>query len=171
MARTTYDEADQARVYVVLAANDGNVKRTAREVSMPESTIRRWRSEWDRVGPPKLEEVEQATSEFLDDASEARGLALEVVVLKLKLLKENPKDVNVAQVTTLIGILTDKIDRAKGLDQGGRVDHFHHLPAPEELRALMGEYVAGSISAAERRAEEIVDVEFFQEQAALPAGK
>jgi hypothetical protein len=33
VARAAYTEQDKARVYVVLTANEGNVKRTARETT------------------------------------------------------------------------------------------------------------------------------------------
>jgi len=169
-SKTTYSDADKAAAYVVLTANDGNLKRTARETQLPESTLRRWRDEWAKNGPPQLEEVQEALATFVDEAQRVRGLALDVIEKKLLLLQQNPKDVNVAQVTTLIGILTDKIDRAAGLDKGSRVDHFHHLPAPDELRALMAEYVSEGVVKAAGRDEEIVDAEIV-EQAALPAGK
>lgn len=167
----TYDDAAKAKAYVVLTANDGNIKRTARETGIPESTLRAWRTDWQNDGPPNLEDpvVAEAVTGFIDEAKEVRGLALDVIRKKLVLLQDNPKDVNVAQVTTLIGILTDKIDRAAGLDPGSRVDHYHHLPAPEELRALMATYVEGTAELAAQRDAEIVDAEIV-EQAALPPG-
>ena len=158
------------RPYDVFTANDGIIKRTARETGIPESTLRAWRDEWQKEGPPATEEVEQAVTSFITEAQEVRGLALDVIRKKLVLLQDNPKDVNVAQVTTLIGILTDKIDRAAGLDQGSRVDHFHHLPAPEELKALMAGYVEGQAQLAASREAEIIDAEIV-EQVALPTGK
>lgn len=172
MGRATYDEADKAGAYVVLTANDGIVKRTARETGIPESTIRAWKAEWEKNGPPPLEEVTKAAVAFVDEAVEIRGLALGVIRQKVELLAQSPKDVKIAEMTTLVGVLTDKIDRSSGLDHGKRVDHFHHLPAPEELRALMTEYVSGGQERASARAEEITDAEFeIVEQAALPAGK
>lgn len=170
MARTTYTDADKARAYVVFVANDRIMKRTARDAGLPESTLRAWIAEWDKNGPPETEEVAAAAQSFTDEAKEVRGMAVGVIRQKLELLKLNPKEVKIAEVTTLIGVLTDKIQRSEGLNTGKRVDHFHHLPEPEELRALMGEYIDGSISAATRRAEEIVDAE-FTEQAELPAGE
>src|SRR5207253_3670366 len=61
------------------------------------------------------------------------SFALKALRAKLELLLQNPKDVNVGQVTTLIGILTDKIDRARGLDVK-RVEHEHKLDRSEERR-------------------------------------
>jgi len=169
-ARATYSDEDRARAYVVLTANDGNVKRTAREAQIPENTLRRWRDEWAKNGPPSVEEVAEAASAFVDEAQEIRGMALDVIRQKLILLKQDAKGAKIAELTTLVGVLTDKLDRAAGLDKGNRVDHYHHLPAPEELRALMTEYVDGSIKLAERRAAEIIDADIV-EQAALPPGR
>lgn len=169
--RATYSDEDKARAYVVLTANDGLVKRAARELGMPENTLRRWRDEWEKSGPPAVEQVQEAVSSFIGDAEKARGMAVEVIIAKLEAAKDGDlKSVKLAELSTVVGVLDDKITRAAGLDKGGRVDHYHHLPEPEELRALMGEFIEGSIKAAERRAEEIVDAEIV-EQPALPAGK
>lgn len=159
-----------ARAYVVLAANDGLIKRTARELSLPESTLRRWRDEWEKSGPPATEEVEAAAGEFIDRAISVRDDALEVISMKLKLLKQSPKDAKLAELSTVFGVLQDKIDRATGLGQKHQVDVNHHLPPAEELRALMGEFISGSIQAAEKRAEEIVDAEIVEQapRALLP---
>lgn len=170
VVRATYTDADKARAYVVLTANDGLVKRAARELGMPENTLRRWRDEWEKEGPPQLDEVDEAVTDYLSGMISARDSAVEVIRMKLELLKKDPDKAKLAELSTVVGVLDDKISRAKGLDKGQRVDHHHHLPAPEELRALMGEFIQGSIRAAERRAEEIVDAEIV-EQPALPAGK
>jgi transposase-like protein len=169
--RTTYSDEDKARAYVVLAANDGLVKRAARELTMPENTLRRWRDEWQKNGPPVIdEEIQQAVTDYVSGMITARDTAVDVIQLKLNLLKQDPKSAKLAELSTVVGVLDDKISRAKGLDSGKRVDVHHHLPSPDELRSLMGEFISGSISAAEQRAEEIVDAEIV-EQAALPAGK
>lgn len=167
--RATYSDADKARVYVVLTANDGNVKRTSREAGVPENTVRRWRDEWEKNGPPATEEVEQAVSEFTTQATTVRDLAVDVMEKKLKLLQQDPDKAKLAELSTVVGVLDDKIRRASGLDEGNRVDHHHHLPAADEIRELMTGFVQGAIAAAERRTLEIVDAE-FEEQPALPSG-
>ena len=169
MARTTYTDADKARAYVVLMANDGLIKRAARESHIPESTLRAWRDEWDKTGPPSTEEVEVAAGEFIDRAISVRDDALEVISMKLQLLKSSPKDAKLAELSTVFGVLQDKIDRAMGLGKKHQVDVNHHLPPAEELRALMGEFITGAITAAEKRAEDIVDAEIVEQApAALP---
>jgi len=49
------------------------------------------------------------------------------------------------------------------------VDHYHHLPAPEELRELMKGFVEAGQALAVKRSEEIVEAELV-EQPALPSG-
>jgi transposase-like protein len=167
--RATYEETHKAHVYVVLTANDGNVKRTARETGIPENTVRGWKNDFATNGPPGEEVVEHALEDFTVSADKVRTLGLEVLRRKLELLKKDPKTVNVGQVSTMIGILTDKVDRARGLDVR-RVEHQHHLPSPEEARALVMAFAENLRESAIAREAEIVDAEIV-EQPALPAGR
>jgi hypothetical protein len=163
VARSTYTLSDQAEVYVVLAANDGNVNRTARDTGVPNATIRRWVSIWDTEGPPDTAEVEAAAGDFLAEADSLRMMGLKALKGKLELLVKEPGAVNVAQVTTMIGILTDKIDRASGIALG-RVEHHLTLPSPEELRAALAGLTAGAIEQARAHQQDIVDAEFVEEE-------
>jgi transposase-like protein len=156
--RATYTEADKAQVFVVLRANDGNVKRTARDTGVPENTVRRWRNEFIE-NPPSTEAVTVATGNFVDDASRIRNLAL----LRIETLIPETKDIGKLNVT--VGILTDKIDRANGVGQV--VSHEHHLPKADEIREVMAGFVAMGQELARQREEEIVDAEVL----ALPAPK
>jgi len=163
--RATYTEQDMATVYVTLMTNEGNVKRTARETGMPESTVRRWRDEWEKNGPPRMEEVEAAIGNFLEATERVRNKAL----LEIERQIEAGELKNAALVTAF-GVLTDKIDRAKGI--GSRVEHEHRLalPSHEELASLMVGAVEAAKIAARERDEEIIDAEVI-EQPALPAGR
>jgi transposase-like protein len=150
-------------VYVVLTANDGNVKRTARETGVPENTVRRWRNDFQKNGPPKTDEVEQAASDFVEDADRVRTKALALIEQKI-----DAGDAKVNELNNTVGILTDKIDRAKGLDSR-RVDHHHHLPAADEVRELMEGFVNNARALSVAREAEIVEAEIV-EQPALPQG-
>jgi transposase-like protein len=163
-----YTEQDKARVYVVLAANEGIVKRTARETGVPEQTVRRWRDEWEKNGPPSTDEVESAVGDFVGDADELRFLGLQALRGKLELLIKTPKDVNVAQVTTLVGILTDKIDRARGLDIRRPENEPQSLNAGQ-IRELLVGYTDAMRELSSAREEEIIEAEIV-EQPALPPG-
>jgi transposase-like protein len=165
VGRATYAPEDKARVYVVLTANDGNVKRTARETGLPESTVSRWKREFEK-NPPSTELVETAANDFVGEADDLRMLGLKALRGKLEQLIQSPKDVNVGQVTTMIGILTDKIDRAQGLNT--KVEHEHRLNSSDIRDALVG-FVTDMQQLARSREEEIQDAEII-EQPALPAG-
>lgn len=156
--RATYTETDKATVYVVLRANDGNVKRTARETGVPENTVRRWRNEFVEE-PPRVELVEAATGEFVDDASRVRNLALRRIETLI------PDSTKISELNVTVGILTDKIDRARGLTD--KVSHEHHLPGADEIRELMQGFVEAGRELARNREYEIVDAEVL----ALPAPK
>lgn len=161
--RATYTEADKAKVYVVLSANDGNVKRTSRETGVPENTVRRWRNEFVE-NPPTTTAAEEAAGDFVGEAESVRNLALE----RIKTLIPTSEKIN--ELNNTVGILTDKIDRARGLGDSRRVEHNHTLSSSEELKALMGEFLATSKELAVSREAEIVDAEIV-EQPALPSGQ
>lgn len=165
--RTTYTEEDKARVYVVLTANDGIVKRTARETGVPDNTVRRWRDEWEKNGPPSTGSVELAANDFITEAEDLRFLGLRALRAKLDLLLVTPKDVNVAQVTTLVGILTDKIDRAAGINRPRDDGDTKQLGA-EQIRELLVGYTHAMQELSASREEEIIDAEIVEPRA-LPA--
>lgn len=160
--RTTYSEVDEARIYVVLTANDGNVKRTSRETGVPESTVRNFKRKFE-TNPPSVEAVETEI-----EAGDYTG-DLEVIrtELAIALRREIPhmrgKDLAVA-----LGIVDDKLTRARGLATE-RTETVHKLPSAEEL-ALAGQMLAqGAIEAARQRQHEIVEAK-VREQPALPRG-
>ncbi len=162
--RAKYTDADKARVYVALQANEGNVKRTAREIGLPENTVRRWRDDWARNGAPPTEEVAQALGDFIGEAVLVRDFAITT-------LKKKIPDAKPSELITIIGVLDDKITRARGLATN-RTEHVHTLPAAEEIRELMAGFVRGALQAAELRQGEIVDAEIVEQPAlGLPPAK
>lgn len=160
-ARATYTEADKARVHVVLASNDGNVKRTSRETGVPENTVRRWKKEFES-DPPSAELVQEALGDFVGDAEEVRNLALQ----RIKTLI--PKSEKINDLNNTVGILTDKIDRAKGLDVK-RVEHEHKLDPASVREALVG-FMKDMQQMSREREVEIVAAEIV-EQPALGSGR
>lgn len=165
--RTTYTDEELARLYVALTANDGNVKRTARDTGVPESTVRSWKQKWETEGPPAMGAVEDAVTDFTTDAERVRNKALIAIEGKIP-------DAKVGELTTLVGVLDDKIQRAKGLAIG-RVEHVHSLPPAEEIRKALGAVLDGALALASKREGEIVDAEIIeveeQAQKALPPGR
>lgn len=167
MARREYTPEDRARAYVVLQTNEGNLKRTARETGIPEPTIRRWRNEWAEGGPPNLDLVEAVVVEHVEAMEEVRNLAL----LRIRERLESPdkKDQGtLPQLGTVYGILTDKIDRARGIGNTSTHEHKLTLPSPDEIRASLTALVQGVQEGHALREEEIEDAEIIEEPRALP---
>lgn len=163
--RTQFSDEDKARLYTALAANDWNVKRTARETGFSISTVRRYRDKFQSE-PPSTELVEAAVGDFVADAERIRNLAL--VQLEAAIVNGEIKP---RELVTAIGVLDDKITRARGLPTS-RTETVSSFPSREELGELMGGFIVGAIEAAKQRHEEIVDAEIVEEAEplALPAG-
>ena len=159
--RTKYTEAQRAQVFVTLASHNQNVKRTAGELGMPVSTVRDMKRQFDSSGPPQEEYVTVAAGEFIKVAEQARDFALSTLLVKIPNAKPN-------ELITIIGVLDDKLARARGLADR-TVEHRHTLPSPDEIREAMTGVVQGAIAASKQREEDIIDAEI--EQVALPPGK
>lgn len=163
--RATYTDDQKAQVYVVLASNEGNVKRTARDTGVPISTIRRWRDEWDRLDSlPAPAAMEAAIGTFLDKAKTIRDKALDELERQLHTAKP-------ADLIKIVGILDDKITRASGLADR-TVEHRHVLPTADELRELVSGFAEASRQTALTRADDIIDAEIVEQAPvrALPSG-
>jgi transposase-like protein len=171
-SRATYTEAEKAAAYVVLTTNDGNVKRTARDLGYPENTVRRWKKDWEQNGPPSTDELEVAVGAFLERATSVRDDALTVIDMKLQLLKKDPDKAKLAELTTVLGVLDDKITRASGLATS-RTEHTLALPSGDELVApLIEAFKAVQQLTAQREGEVIEDAEYSDvERKALPSGQ
>lgn len=156
MARKTYTDKDRALVYAELAVNEGNVKRTARNLGMTTTTVRRWRDQWERTGVPETISAEVAivTSDFLSEAIRIRGKLMH----RLENLLDDEK-VSSREVVTAIGILSDKIRAYEALEQVQKVEHSISLPNPEEIRELFVGMLDGVVSAARERAAQIEALE------------
>lgn len=162
--KSQYSEADKARVYVALATNDGMVKRAARETGVPETTVRRWKEEFEKHGPPSEGVVETVVGEFLEKAEAVQWKALQRLEEKI-----DANDVTARDLITTVGVLNDKITRMKGLPSG-RVDHHHHLPPAEELRELLTGLGQGALEQGRQQRAELVEAEIVEQPVlGLPA--
>ena len=76
-SRRIYTAEEQARAYVVLETNQGNIMRTARDCNMPETTIRRWKAEWAENPPEQalIAEVVDEEGGFVENAERVRDKA------------------------------------------------------------------------------------------------
>jgi transposase-like protein len=162
--RRVYTDKDRAAVLAELTVNDGNIKRTARALDIPVPTVRRWRDNWAREGvqPETTQALAEVTDDFLGIAKRIQHKLL--VVLEEKV---DERDVTTRDVSTALGILTDKI-RAYSNVPTGKVEHVFQLPPPEEIRALFASAVEGVVDAAKVRAAEIeganeaIDAEYVE---------
>lgn len=162
--RKKYTDDERGAVLRALTVNNGNVKRTARELNMPPATVKSWKKEWEREGIPDA--VKEAAAEdmdaFISDATRARDLALRQWEDKV-----NQGEVAARDLMTGVGVLTDKINLARGLTRK------EEKPAldPAVVRELARGVVEGAVSAARKREEEIVEAEYEEiEQPALKRG-
>ena len=158
MARRTYTDREKAVVYAELQVNEGNVKRTARNTGIDASAVRRWKMEWEANEVPQsvIAEVELVASDFISDAVRIRGKLLQ----KLEAVLDSGERATIPQLTTGIGILSDKIRAYEAISETTRVEHTLALPPVEELRELFSGLVVGMLDAARTRAAEI---EAFEE--------
>lgn len=155
MARKSkYTDEDKGAALRSLTLNDGNITRTARELNIPKGTIQTWKAEWERHGPSQeivvaaAEDMEQ----FTVDATRARDLALSKWEEKVQ-----NDEVAARDLMTGVGVLTDKLNAAKGLNKGES-----DKPALDNaaLREIARGVVEGAVSSALRREEEIVEAEY-----------
>lgn len=153
--RSKYSDSDRAKVLTALQLNDGNVKRTARETGMSTTTVRAWKSGWDTEGIPEAvaEAQVETLDEFVNDATEVRNLLL------ARMRDLAPESKNLREVATALGILDDKIVRAKG-QPTQRTEHVQGLlPSPDEFRAALGGWMVGILDAQNTRDRDFIEAE------------
>lgn len=158
----SFTEKDKANALVVLAANDGNIKRTARDTTVAPATLRRWRDQQamalvsSSAPAASPAAVSAAVTGFVDNAERVRDLALarmEVLIVE--------GAVTAPQLNAIVGTLTDKVNGAKGIP-GQHVQHTLALPKPEDLRDLLTGFGEALFQSAQRRHDEIVDAEVVE---------
>lgn len=154
--RRTYNEEDRARVFVALTVNDGNVKRTSRDVDVPIATVRMWKKDWEK-SPPSPEIISAAGAQaeaFVADATRARDKALREWEAKV-----DAGEVDAKTLLVGVGILTDKINLAKGLATS-RTESSRSQLDPAEIRELAAGAVQGALRAAIERQQEIEEADW-----------
>lgn len=154
-------ETDKARIVTALAANGGNIKRTARELGLGPTTVRRYRDKYEHGTGPGQAVVVRVAGEFVEDATRIRDKAMLALEARI-----DAGEIKASELITALGVLTDKVRLAEGLATT-KVEHSSALPPAAELQAILSGVVQGAIAAAERRDAEIVDAEIV-EAIALP---
>lgn len=163
--RRTYTDSDRARIKVALEANNGSVKAAARETGYPVQTIRDMRMKWDREGIPSevAEALPVARDEFVGNVERVRNKALDRLDREL----DNPEaKVNVKDLATTVGILTDKARLVSG-QATSRTESVQGLPSAKEVRDLFAGFAVGVLAAAQQTHEEIIDAEWTEQSSLL----
>lgn len=162
--KRTYSAEDKARVLAVLLANGGNVKRTARETSVAEQTVRDWKRHAGEgaLAPQVSAALPAMVGELTDNISRVRDKAL------LELERQiDGGEVKGQALVTAIGVLTDK-DRLIRGEATSRSETVNNGPTPQEFAAQFQGYLDEMARAALERDADIVDAEVV-EQADTPA--
>lgn len=162
MAVRAYSDAEKARVWISLEANEGNQARTADDCNMPLATVHSWVKAWRTAGGPPdsvLKVVRSAREDFVSRMEVARAMAMD------RLVEIIPDIKNAQQAATVIGILDDKISRARNV----RVPEVPPTPASlDQVQEQVGQWLLDGISkAASRRVDTIEST--ASEQADEPA--
>lgn len=150
-----FTEADKAAGLTALAANGGNIKRTAGELDISPVTLRRWRDQAKRGNGPSEELVEAAVDDFVSTATRIRNKALTALEQAIDAGKVRPSELN-----AIAGTLDDKLTRASGLPTS-RVETQPAM-SREEMALAMGAVIQGAIEAARNR-QEVIEAEVVPE--------
>jgi len=168
MANRRYTDADKAAVFAELTVNEGNIKRTARNLNMPVSTIRYFKQQWEREGVPKdvIDALPAQVTDFVSHAERVRDKLLVALEAAVDRGEIKPREIGFA-----LSMLTDKIRAYRGLD-AKKVEHTLALPDAAEMRELFAGVIQEVVGAAENRnaelAADIDDGEWESAMKALP---
>jgi len=145
-------------VYFALQANDGNIKRTARHTGVPIQTVRDWRNRWENGGVPDelLSTSLEIATEFVEQAERVRDKALNRLEEQI-----DANSLNGRELTTAVGVLTDKINISKGIATK-RTETVHTLPNREQIIELFSGFTKGVVFAAHAREAEIIDAQVVE---------
>lgn len=158
MPRTKYTEAERAAAYVALKANNWNVARSAKDVNIPENTVRDWARVWEKEPPQFDQELLQQTNEmFVDRAERLRD--------KLLFLYEQAVDkgeVKADKYPVALAILDDKIRLHRGLATT-RTESKVALPSAEEVRGLFRELAQSAVADIELREQDIIEADLDEQ--------
>lgn len=113
---------EKAYTLAVLYSNDGNIKRTARETGVHESTIRDWRNKQEKNPDPVIEELmRDAGNDIIIKGNKIIGLSQTILIHSMetiwKEIREGTRSLSPAdavKLSTVGAIWTDKVVRAQG---------------------------------------------------------
>jgi transposase-like protein len=163
-----YSDRDRATVFAHLAANGGNIKRTARETDTPISVVRDWKRKWEKEGvPDKVEDaLPSVVEDIVDDFTRVRNKGLVQMEKQM-----DDGELKGQALVNAVGMLTDKIRLFKG-EVTSRTESRQALPEPGQLRELVATFFEEAVDSAQSRAELIDDADWEPaELRALPSAE
>jgi transposase-like protein len=163
-----YSAEDKAQIIASLEANDGNVKRTARELDVPEQTVRdlKRKAEKGQLPATVSAAVPAAMQGTLDEFERIRNkalVALEMEVDDFIRTRGLGSTIKGKDLITMMGVLTDKIRLMQG-QATSRHEAVSVGPTPEEIGEAVAQYLGIAFENALEREADIEDAE-FEEQA------
>jgi transposase-like protein len=174
VSKRVYTDEEKAKVLVALEANEGIVKRTARETGVAEQTIRDWKKQAERgaLTAGVQDALPAAASEFATKTERVRDLMLDQ--LEAKVIND---DLNGRDLITGIGVLTDKLRITRG-EATSRTETVQESSTPQEIGESIYGFLSRAFAAGEQRDldivlsdEDISDADWEQAALAeLPAG-
>ena len=169
MARRSYSDSDRARIFAELTINEGNIKRTARNLDVPVSTVRYFKQLWNEEGLSA--EVQAALPDVVESFAENAERVRDKLLIALEDFVDKG-EITPREIVPALGMLQDKIRAIRGLDNTKKVEHTFELPNTEQVRELFGGVIQELVGAARDRAAEIEDAEWEPaDQALLPSPK
>ena len=153
MARKVYSDEQKAAAFLAWTVNNGNVRRSARDSGVPESTVRDWVKVWKVDGPePELLEItNKIAGDFVDEATRVRDKAL--ASLERSIDSGELKD---EKLITVVGVLEDKIRLGKGLATS-RSETIQPAFDVNEIKELLADYVVNTLADTKQRKNEMFE--------------
>lgn len=147
-----YSDEDRSDAVAALCANGGNVKRTARELGIPEKTLANWAkgdrhpeaaaAAEEKKGPlaDRLEQVAWQLADAIPGKLDAAPLqqvatALGIVVDKLRLLRNEPTSISKTQgagTDDLRDLSDDELER-RAAELRGRIEQAAAAAGPRRV--------------------------------------
>lgn len=168
--RRKYTDRDKALAYTALMANNGVIKKTARELAIPVPTLRSWVRDWEKNGAIEVpEDIELHTLEavqktYVDELIEVRDMTIR------RLKEVVPRSTNLNHLTHTLGTVTDKVRLLNG-ESTNRTELVQQV-SPKEFAEEFVDYLGQAFKQAKDRINTI-DAEFQEEeqsQGELPTG-
>lgn len=152
---------DRAHALAVLDQNSGVIKRTARQLGMPESTLRVWRDEQQsNPNPYVLEVIKESGEKFKQRSIEIIELSQEIQVrgMRDRLRSRDPISLReIKEAATIGAIAVDKLVLHQGKEPA-KVDHNISISADESAK-VFAEAISLALESANERTKDVIELQ------------